>query len=234
MNNIAVIVYGLLREFEIAQQSWNFLRELNCDFYFSTWSKSYHNSWWRENPKIDVNEGDITKYFPNAKVSIMDENDEDLRKKIGLGDFDNSKKMIFHWKNGLRLINESGKKYDQIILNRSDVFYELITEDIKKFYYFKEPNTLYNRSGLTNHHQKTYTTDDLFFIGEFYTVSKFINELNYYNQMSVHDYLAYEIIKLNINLIPITNIFDMSIVRGNVKELDEITLKKIKEKFKFW
>ena len=40
----AVLVSGMYREFDIAVKSWNFLKDIDCDIYFSTWEKSVQNS----------------------------------------------------------------------------------------------------------------------------------------------------------------------------------------------
>ena len=229
MNRIAVIVYGQYREFEIAQTSWEFLKNLNCDFYFSTWSKSYSGGNEKNVRVIDIKEENIKKYFPNTKINILEE------KNISYDHHLNSKKMIFHWKNGLKMITDSGIKYEQIILNRFDIFYELKTNDITKFYNLKEKNTIYNnRFGLFLNERNTYTIDDQFFIGEYETMSKFINELNYDFEVNVHDYLASAIIELNLKLISLEDMIDMCVVRSNVRELDKINLETINEKFKTW
>ena len=41
MMKIGIIVFGEFREFEIARKSWGVFELANCDFYFSTWSKSH-------------------------------------------------------------------------------------------------------------------------------------------------------------------------------------------------
>ena len=37
---IAVFVYGMYREFDRAVPSWNFINDLNCDVYVSSWNHS--------------------------------------------------------------------------------------------------------------------------------------------------------------------------------------------------
>ena len=38
--NLAVLVTGMYREFQISIDSWDFINAFDCDFYFSTWDKS--------------------------------------------------------------------------------------------------------------------------------------------------------------------------------------------------
>ena len=63
MNTVAIIVYGEYREFEIAQKSWDFLKTMDSDFYFSTWDISNQDE---TIEKQIISEDMIKKYFPNA------------------------------------------------------------------------------------------------------------------------------------------------------------------------
>ena len=100
---VAVLVYGMLREFDTAVKTWNFLNHPDFDFYFSTWSESYQIN---KNLNIDIREeiteDMITKHIPNAKISILDESNF-----VFPGDivYQNDK-LIFHQKNGLKMIKE--------------------------------------------------------------------------------------------------------------------------------
>jgi hypothetical protein len=102
---IAVIVYGMYREFDIAVKSWKFIGDSDFDFYFSTWSKSIQKC---EPLGYDLNE-DVTsemisKHIPNAVIDIVNEDNVEFDfNGLGLG-LINSTKMIYHWKNGLKLI----------------------------------------------------------------------------------------------------------------------------------
>ena len=40
----AIFVYGQYRDFDVVVKSWNFLNDLDCDVYFSTWDKSYQKN----------------------------------------------------------------------------------------------------------------------------------------------------------------------------------------------
>ena len=74
---IAVIVYGMYREFDIAVKSWNFIDDSDFDFYFSTWSKSIQKC---EPLGYDLNE-DINTKFENNNVIYVECNYHKLFKK---------------------------------------------------------------------------------------------------------------------------------------------------------
>jgi len=105
---IAILVYGMYREFDIAVTSWNFLSKFDCEVYFSTWSRSK-----QKNKKLDiiideeVTEKRILDHIKDANVLILDDVFSELT---------NPEKMIFHWKSGLKMIKKSGffGKYDLI------------------------------------------------------------------------------------------------------------------------
>ena len=230
MSNIAVIVYGQVREFEIAQKSWRFLKDLNCDFYFSTWSKSYHNHDLDKYPIVNVDENIIKKHFPNAIIEILEENE------ISSTQSTNSKKMIFHLKNGMKLINKSKKKYEQLVLNRFDNYFD-IKSDVSNFIELKENKKIYNnRRGIFINERNDHTIDDLFFIGEFETIKNFIDQLDYDFEINIHDYLANKIKRLGYETQGLEDLMNVCVVRANVNELEEkeINIKSIQEKFNNW
>ena len=87
---VAVLIYGMCREFDIAVKSWGVLNNFDCDFYFSTWNKSRQineNLGYRREFNVDKNM--ILQHYPNATIDILDEINY-----IGLS---NSEKMIFHF-----------------------------------------------------------------------------------------------------------------------------------------
>ena len=73
---VAVLVYGMIREIDIAIKTWNFLNHPDFDFYFTTWSESYQIN---DNLGIDIREeiteDTIRKHVPNAKISSLNESD---------------------------------------------------------------------------------------------------------------------------------------------------------------
>jgi hypothetical protein len=117
----AVLVFGMLREYDQAIPEWNLNDHLECDYYVSTWSKSIQKidnfgPQTADNFKeFNVSEELIQTIFPACKSSILDE------KEIFRHDAVTTAKMFFHWKNVYNLMLESGKKYDLVILTRPDV-----------------------------------------------------------------------------------------------------------------
>ena len=71
---VAVFVYGEYRDFDILVKTWDFLKDLDCDVYMSTWDYSY-----QENHILgyfvekQVTENMILDYVPNAKFKIINE-----------------------------------------------------------------------------------------------------------------------------------------------------------------
>jgi hypothetical protein len=129
---VAVLVYGMYREFDIAVKSWKFLQEIDNDVYFSTWNTSM-----QKNKRLDiaideeVSRDRITKHIPTAIVNVESDT-------LPLS---NPQKLIYHWKQCLRMMKESGKHYDIIMLTRPDSF--KVIQDSKSIYKWNTPNVLY-------------------------------------------------------------------------------------------
>lgn len=244
MNKIAVLVYGQYREFEIAQKSWGFLNELNCDFYFSTWNRSCHAHWHQEIEYDYIDENSIKTFYPNSKISIL--NEETYERIVHIQSKQNfyhpkkSDKMIFHWKNGLKLIEQSGKCYDQLILIRFDNFINFKLNPEILYTCIEDVKIYNNRFGIFINERKDYTVDDLFFISKFSILENVIKNLDFeIGNLNIHDYLAKKIMELGYYVYPLTdnpNDFEICVVRPNVKDLDEkdINIVTVNEKYKNW
>lgn len=119
---IAFLIYGEYREFDNVVPSWKFLSNLDCDFYFSTWSNSKQiNNKLNIVKEFSVNEEMIRKYYPNAIIKISNLNDYSEIKDC----WGNASKIYFHWKCLLELLKESEKKYDCVWLMRPDIYLKL-------------------------------------------------------------------------------------------------------------
>ena len=144
---VGVIVYGPLREFEIARKSWYIFDSLNCDYFFSTWNRST-----QKNEKLgidlneEINEKIITQYYPNAKIKIHDECDF-ISSSSNIWDV-NIEKMIFHWKYGLEMVKNCNIKYDILILLRSDLFIEY-NKPYDNLLFLNDSRTLYGVKHIT-------------------------------------------------------------------------------------
>ena len=163
---IAVLVYGMYREFDIAVKSWEVLNNFDCDFYFSTWNKSKQvneNLGYRR--EFNVNENMILKHYPNATIDILDEINY-----IGLS---NSEKMIFHWRNCLSLLNEPNENYDYILLLRFDDYFELSVPS-EMLPNLIKPDILYSTS-ILKYNNNRFFLSDIFLLGSYDMMKKLID-----------------------------------------------------------
>lgn len=107
----AVLVWGEFREFENAHKSWNFLKDLNYDIYFSTWDNTIEKN---ELLNIDINESvsedRILKYFPNATINIETQFWSHSPSKV-----------IHHWRKLFNMVQISNIEYDNVMLIRPDI-----------------------------------------------------------------------------------------------------------------
>jgi hypothetical protein len=228
---IAVIVYGMYREFDIAVKSWDFLNRFDCDVYFSTWSKSL-----QKNKKLgiiineDVNEERILRHIPNAKISIIDDNFDDLLR---------SEKMIFHWKRALDMLLKSSIKYDYIILSRSDnyIHFNIDENFIKNTI---QSDKIYGLAEMEIINDYEVSIQDIFFMGKFEEIKKIIESIpsNLCHEEfdgSIHYHLAKHILlnKLTVEVLP--NV-EVVVVRGNARELtpNEINIDNLAKKHNEW
>jgi hypothetical protein len=218
---IAVIVYGMYREFDIAVKSWKFLNDSDFDFYFSTWSKSIQKC---ESLGYDLNE-DITtemisKHIPNAVIDVVNEDDVEFDFN-GLGDgLINSTKMIYHWKNGLKLIKESGKEYDLIVLMRPDSYMTLNDDVIKKLKECRLEDRIYGCNYIHITGIKHYFLIDTFFCGTFYNISKLIDVLPNKITFNIHTELAKYILSLGLYVDAVSE-FNSAVIRPNVRNMEK-------------
>ena len=128
----AVLIFGMLREYDQAFPLWNLDEHLDCDYFLSTWRKSKQkiNNLGPETPdnykEFEVTEDLIKPFFPNCTCSIVDEEKIFTSEAVPLVKPSYYLKMFFHWRNLYNLMVGTGKKYDSVILIRPDV---LITFD---------------------------------------------------------------------------------------------------------
>jgi hypothetical protein len=72
--NVAIVISGMYREFDRAFKSWKFLEDIEPDFYFSTWDRSYLIT---KDGKLvgfeTIDEAKIRRVCPTAKCIIEPE-----------------------------------------------------------------------------------------------------------------------------------------------------------------
>jgi hypothetical protein len=186
----AILLFGMLREYELSTRDWQFDKHLNCDYYISTWNKSKQliNNFKIEYREYIVTKELLTQRFSNITCDILD---EDLIFRLPTS---TQAKMFFHWKNVYRLMVESNKKYDLIILVRPDCnvvirsmgYVENDPNDNPIGNWEFDENTLYSDDLIkirkTNVKQFAnepfhYLCNDLFFAGAPVIFDKFMNVL---------------------------------------------------------
>ena len=226
---IAVLVYGQYRDFDISITTWDFINHLDCDFYFSTWNKSNQTSEKLNiSSSFNVNEDMIKKFIPNSKISILDES---IILDTGIALEENTRKIIYHWKNGLKMIRESNVDYDMIFLLRFDTIFTIDCEYNEVLKLNEEKTLYYDGRGDV----ESKTVSDLFFISKFDVLSEFIDNLND-DSSNIHVELSNTISLLNLNLKSPIDKLNFQIIRPNVRELNhnDFNLKNIWDKNRKW
>lgn len=226
----AVLVNGECRELPIAIKSWKFLNEIDCDIYVSTWDKSIQkNNNLGVNIEEDITEDYIKEYLPNAVISILHKEDYDFSSDV----YYHNAKQIFHWKNSLRMMKESGKEYDIILMTRPDN-YKFYKFDSQKFFELNVDQTLY---GLLAIHvsgpNKQYFVLDYFFSGRVDVITKFIETLPDEMPGNIHTDLALHILSLDMYVHPIYE-FDLTLARPTLRGIENPSRELIQEKFWEW
>lgn len=202
----ALILFGVCRELEISSKSWSFMEYFKPDVYISTWDR-----YTIKNTKLDIQiDKEITKdyllgYFPNAIIS--------LQKELSLfsdDPYNHNEKMIYHWKNALRLIKESNQEYDILILSRFDVYIKIDSWEDKI-----NPEYVYTTAGDLD----LKSLHDIFFIGNFNSLSFFIE--NFPNDTrDIHGDVYNGIMKIEKKHIGIEN-FHIALARPSVYLIKE-------------
>lgn len=220
---LAVLVYGMYREFDIAVKSWDFINNIDSDVYFSTWNKSSQKNL-RLNISVneDVNEERIKTHIPNAITSIQSED--------GFMELTNPQKLIYHWKNCLKMVKESGNKYDSIMLTRPDT-YKVISEPHQRLFKYNKPNTIYGLEKILFNNGEPFI-QDIFFIGNFDVMSNLIETIPS-NITSIHQDLSKHILNLGYEVDTVEHMY-MATTRANVRGMKELNIKNVFEKTMEW
>lgn len=114
---IAVLISGEYRTFKHCRRTMNFLDDERVDIYVSTWDSSSY-----VNLKINLNETElVTKEqveLDLGKQATILIDPQDSVKQIKY-----STKMMDRWQAGMKLIKDSNKEYDYVIVMRPDLFF---------------------------------------------------------------------------------------------------------------
>jgi hypothetical protein len=220
---LAILVYGMYREFDIAVKSWDFLNYIESDLYFSTWSRSAQKNL-RLGITIDeeVTEERIKTHVPTAITSVqLEDNFTSLT---------NPQKLIHHWNNCLKMVRESGKDYDLIMLTRPDS-YKVIDKPYQRLFNYNKPNTIYGLDKITFNNNEPFI-QDIFFIGNFNVISNLIDTIPN-NITSIHQDLSKHILNLGYVVDTVDRIY-VATTRANVRGMKELNIKNVFEKTMEW
>ena len=222
--NIAVVVSGEYREFDLAHVSWPFITWSTVDFYFSTWNTSSEvNDRLDINIKEDVTISRISSHGLNVIAYAIDKPNSYLT---------NQQKMIERWHNGLKLLSNSNLTYDRVILIRPDLFLDF---DENLFYEFVsniEEDCIYALECT----ESTNSIQDQLILGTPKSVLK-LTEINYDKGLlpntNIHWYLAVQFVQLHITVknIPFNN---YCLMRSNSRQLPNKTLQEVKKDAAIW
>lgn len=116
MSRIAVLISGEMRGLKECLPNMKFIDD-SVDVYVSTWNKTLvQDKILGISEYLNITEESIKALLPKAVVLV--ENSRCFR-SIKYSD-----SMIHRWVAGWKLIKDSGKKYDKIIVTRSDMFFD--------------------------------------------------------------------------------------------------------------
>jgi tRNA A-37 threonylcarbamoyl transferase component Bud32 len=220
--SIAVIVSGEYREFDLAHDSWPFIKWPTVDFYFSTWNTTTEvNDRLGIHIKEEVTINRIANHGLNIIAYAIDNLDENLT---------NQQKMIERWHKGVELLSSSNLTYDSVILIRPDLFLDFDEDLFYKFVTNIEEDCIYALGESTN------SVQDQLIIGTPKSVSK-LSEMYYSKDLShntnIHWYLATHFSKMytEVKDIPFRN---YCLLRSNSRQLDNKTLQEVKKDAAVW
>jgi hypothetical protein len=220
---IAVLFCGEYRQFDIAIKSFDFLNDLDCDYYFSTWNISTQKN---VNLNIDITESIteemILDYLPNVDIDIVD-----LNSHPNLDS--NTKKMIFHWKNALRMVRDSGKDYDIILLTRPDSFLR-INFPVGDFNQMTKKDRIYGIDRISLVGNNTFTMDDTFIVGNSEIIGSFVDTLT----LGTHMHQGFAKTLMDMGLFVDRLEMGCAIIRANCRDMFNPCFLTISEKRQEW
>lgn len=217
---IAAIVYGMYCNLEFAVPTWKYIDDLNCDVYLSTWKKSYRDSVsLKKISEHDVTEEMITNYIKPKNFVLLDEKSYSFKNNVN-----KIERCIVHWDKCMEMINNSGIKYDYIMLHRIDTYTHQIDSNI--FYNFNKTDRIYGVDEIQEMEDGLLNINNTFFFGTFENIKNLITDFPHYSVNS-HDMTAKKIKSLGLFVERIENLH-MVPVRPNFNELTD------KDKTLFW
>tara|TARA_B110000003_G_C16483691_1_gene470725 strand:+ start:16 stop:771 length:756 start_codon:yes stop_codon:yes gene_type:complete len=228
----AILINGEYRQFKEAVRTWKFKDELDCDFYVSTWNRSFQ---YNSKLGIDLNEiiteEDIVKYLPNSNINIVDQYNLDYEDETGNIPkvYDNSIAMKYHWQQCLKQLENSNKHYDNVVIMRPDLWLE--HDNWESFFNNNNDDRIYSNAEITESDGHPFIMD-LFLMGNLSNIKKIINYFEPKNLQLNHQTLAESI--LSNNLFVETLDFGIQIMRPNLRRFGPPTPELVEKCNKLW
>lgn len=212
---IAVIIYGRCSyNLEASSATWNFLNTLDCDAYVSTW-KIYKQENTKGNKVYEnvITEEVIKNCLKTNNICIDDESFYSFKVK------DNYiERCIVHWNNCMKMILNSGIKYDNIMLLRIDS-YIFPSFDSNIFLNLNKNDRIYGMNEIHFDKHGEYNIDPTFFFGTFNTMVEFLTNFPHHST-SLHIMVPEKIISMQKFVERIDNL-NITFVRPNFDELSD-------------
>lgn len=228
---IAILVFGELRQFKQAVQTWKFKDELDCDFYFSTWNRSFQ---YNSKLGIDLNEvvtkEDILKYLPDASINLVDQPQLHIKNTDGHipKRYDNSIAMKYHWQQCLKQLENSNKEYDNVVVMRTDLYME--HPNWPSFFNNNSDDRVYAQGPLSDDEGHPFA-NDLFLMGTKFNITKIIN---YFNDDILLDHRTLANSILDNNLFIEALEFGIQIMRPGTRNFTNPDARQVNECSKQW
>lgn len=206
----AILVYGMCTAFDIAVKSWKFLNDIDCDVYFSTWNRhKKYSEKLNYLSEFDVNEEMIKKNLSKVNLMISDEKNYNFNTTI--------ERIVFHWKNCLRMMDERNINYDIMILTRPENYINYEFNSLE-FFNKKEKDRIYGLENIQIVGLNRYFVQDIFFTGDYEVMYDLLSTMST-DVSDLHGKLAEHIVFKNLYVEPIKNLGVMTL-RPNCEELN--------------
>jgi hypothetical protein len=125
--NVAVLISGDYRCFDLVAHTYDFLLA-DADIYVSCWTSSNH--FHPKKPSLSQSISNLTKehirntlyaYGSNVKEILLEEYSDNIWQP---GKFIYNQPMCHRWRAGIKLIKESKREYDFIVVVRPDLYFK--------------------------------------------------------------------------------------------------------------
>lgn len=226
MKHIAVLIFGQLREFEIAIKSWQFLKlPINFDIFMSTWNTTYslrEDGSYSETESVTIEKieniiGPLTNYYIATEI---------------IDTAGSMKNMLHHIKNCIRMMIAQDKLYDAVVIIRPDVW---LDDRIDFGELLLNPcidNTVYTYGDLhKTDNGENVIMDNLFICNEDTSLKFLVCPTDDYD---IHRLFGQFFVDNNLIAQSFKEPFEIFIVRENCRNIPNITQDIVRKKYYDW